>query len=69
VPDIRVLGPLRRGRLWETTAVPEIRAQADRLAAHVAECGDRPEAGTAAARPLPPAAVRGAADTLPCLPL
>jgi uncharacterized NAD(P)/FAD-binding protein YdhS len=69
VPDIRVLGPLRRGRLWETTAVPEIRAQADRLAAHVAECGERPEAGAAAARPLPPVAVRGVADALPCLPL
>jgi uncharacterized NAD(P)/FAD-binding protein YdhS len=28
-----VIGPLRRGGLWETTAVPEIRAQARRLAA------------------------------------
>ncbi|GAB7038550.1 MULTISPECIES: FAD/NAD(P)-binding protein [Catenuloplanes] len=27
-----LLGPLRRGRLWETTAIPEIRAQADALA-------------------------------------
>ena len=28
-----VIGPLRRGGLWETTAVPEIRAQARQLAA------------------------------------
>jgi uncharacterized NAD(P)/FAD-binding protein YdhS len=27
-----LVGPLRRGRLWETTAVPEIRAQVARLA-------------------------------------
>ena len=26
------IGPLRRGELWETTAVPEIRAQAQALA-------------------------------------
>ena len=26
------IGPLRRGELWETTAVPEIRAQAHALA-------------------------------------
>lgn len=32
-PGVYVLGPARRGRLWETTAVPEIRAQAERLAA------------------------------------
>jgi uncharacterized NAD(P)/FAD-binding protein YdhS len=25
------LGPMRRGELWETTAVPDIRAQAARL--------------------------------------
>ena len=31
-PGIHVLGPARRGRLWETTAVPEIRAQAEQLA-------------------------------------
>ena len=29
------LGPLRRGQLWESTAVPEIRAQAQQLAADV----------------------------------
>ncbi|MDI6102340.1 FAD/NAD(P)-binding protein [Actinoplanes sp. NEAU-A12] len=32
-PGLWLVGPLRRGRLWEATAVPEIRAQADRLAA------------------------------------
>ena len=29
------LGPMRKGRLWETTAVPEIRVQAAELAAHL----------------------------------
>lgn len=29
---LRLIGPLRRGAAWETTAVPEIRAQARRLA-------------------------------------
>ncbi|SDU72158.1 hypothetical protein [Gordonia westfalica] len=29
---IRTLGSLRRGELWETTAVPEIRMQAEQLA-------------------------------------
>jgi uncharacterized NAD(P)/FAD-binding protein YdhS len=32
-PDVQLIGPARRGRLWETTAVPEIRAQAESLAA------------------------------------
>lgn len=32
-PGLWLLGPLRKGRLWESTAIPEIRAQADRLAA------------------------------------
>ncbi|GAB7051665.1 FAD/NAD(P)-binding protein [Catenuloplanes indicus] len=31
-PPLWLLGPLRRGRLWETTAIPEIRQQADALA-------------------------------------
>ncbi|MGK5678161.1 FAD/NAD(P)-binding protein [Actinoplanes sp. URMC 104] len=31
-PDRWLIGPLRRGARWETTAVPEIRAQARRLA-------------------------------------
>jgi len=30
------IGPLRRGALWETTAVPEIRTQAAELASHLA---------------------------------
>jgi uncharacterized NAD(P)/FAD-binding protein YdhS len=37
-----VVGPLRRGALWETTAVPELRAQARRLAGELG-----------AARPVP----------------
>jgi uncharacterized NAD(P)/FAD-binding protein YdhS len=34
-PAIYTLGPLRRGELWECTAVPEIRAQADALVKHI----------------------------------
>lgn len=30
-PGLWVVGPLRRGRLWEATAVPEIRRQVERL--------------------------------------
>ena len=30
-----VVGPLRRGRLWETTAIPEIREQSEALAASI----------------------------------
>ena len=29
------IGPTRKGQLWETTAVPEIRQQAEQLAAHI----------------------------------
>jgi uncharacterized NAD(P)/FAD-binding protein YdhS len=36
-PRLWVVGPLRRGALWETTAVPEIRVQARRLAADLSE--------------------------------
>jgi uncharacterized NAD(P)/FAD-binding protein YdhS len=36
------LGPLRKGQLWETTAVPEIRVQAAMLAEHIAlSCAER----------------------------
>ena len=35
-PGLWLVGPLRRGARWETTAVPEIRAQAHRLAADLA---------------------------------
>jgi uncharacterized NAD(P)/FAD-binding protein YdhS len=31
------IGPVRRGALWETTAVPDIRVQCERLALHIAE--------------------------------
>jgi uncharacterized NAD(P)/FAD-binding protein YdhS len=34
-PRLFVLGPLRRGELWETTAVGEIRAQARDVAAQI----------------------------------
>ena len=36
VPRLFAVGPIRRGTLWESTAVPELRAQAERLAAFVA---------------------------------
>ncbi|GAA0429630.1 hypothetical protein Aca07nite_38100 [Actinoplanes capillaceus] len=34
-PGLWLIGPLRRGHLWETTAIPEIRRQADQLATAV----------------------------------
>ncbi len=34
-PPIYVVGPLRRGALWETTAIPEIVAQSDEVARHI----------------------------------
>ncbi len=34
-PPIYVVGPLRRGALWETTAIPEIVAQSDEVAQHI----------------------------------
>jgi uncharacterized NAD(P)/FAD-binding protein YdhS len=36
VPGLHLLGPIMRGRLWESTAVPELRAQAARLAERLA---------------------------------
>lgn len=33
IPDLYAIGPLRRGTLWESTAIPEIRTEAARLAA------------------------------------
>jgi uncharacterized NAD(P)/FAD-binding protein YdhS len=36
-PNIWVVGPLRRGVLWETTAVPEIRGQARDIAEELAQ--------------------------------
>jgi uncharacterized NAD(P)/FAD-binding protein YdhS len=35
-PALYVIGPARKGSLWETIAVPELRAQASDLAAHLA---------------------------------
>jgi uncharacterized NAD(P)/FAD-binding protein YdhS len=35
-PWLRALGPVRRADLWESTAIPEIRAQAVRMAAEIA---------------------------------
>jgi uncharacterized NAD(P)/FAD-binding protein YdhS len=48
-PSARLLlvGPLRKGRLWENTAVPELRREAERTAALVATT---PEAVPAARR-------------------
>ena len=34
-PSLYAIGPLRKGTLWETTAVPEIRKQASELAQHL----------------------------------
>ncbi|GAB1641968.1 FAD/NAD(P)-binding protein [Krasilnikovia sp. MM14-A1259] len=43
-PRLWLLGPLRRGAQWETTAVPEIRAQARALARDLAVAAALPEA-------------------------
>jgi len=40
-PRLWLVGPLRRGARWETTAVPEIRAQARRLALDLAGSASR----------------------------
>ena len=37
VPGLYVVGPPRKGTLWETTAVPEIRGQAAALAQRLPE--------------------------------
>lgn len=37
VPDLHLVGPPRKGTLWESTAIPEIRAQAAQVATAVAE--------------------------------
>ncbi len=50
------LGPPRRGELWETTAIPEIRGQARELAEHLLErLGSRPYVPLRTAVPLMPA--------------
>jgi uncharacterized NAD(P)/FAD-binding protein YdhS len=38
-PNIHYVGPMLRARYWEATAVPELRAHAERLARHLASCG------------------------------
>jgi uncharacterized NAD(P)/FAD-binding protein YdhS len=38
LPGLYTLGPLCSGQFWETTAVPEIRSQAQRLADRIAIC-------------------------------
>jgi uncharacterized NAD(P)/FAD-binding protein YdhS len=40
-PGLWLAGPLRRGRLFEATAVPEIRRQVDRLVAAMAAAARR----------------------------
>jgi uncharacterized NAD(P)/FAD-binding protein YdhS len=60
-PRLRLIGALRRGDLWETTAVPELRAQATAIAAALARelgCG-APQPG--AVEPAPLGAVGGCA--------
>ncbi|HWJ09250.1 MAG TPA: FAD/NAD(P)-binding protein [Nocardioides sp.] len=37
VPNLHLVGPPRKGTLWESTAIPEIRAQAAQVAAAVVE--------------------------------
>jgi len=37
VPGLYVVGPARKGVLWETTAIPEIRTQAASLARRLPE--------------------------------
>ena len=41
-PQVTVIGPPRRGTLFETTAVPELRSQALHIADHIAAAGPAP---------------------------
>jgi uncharacterized NAD(P)/FAD-binding protein YdhS len=41
-PRLLLVGPLRKGRLWENTAVPELRREAERTAALVAAAAELP---------------------------
>jgi uncharacterized NAD(P)/FAD-binding protein YdhS len=41
--DILAIGPLRKGTLWETTAVPEIRVQAQEIAQQIGALADAEE--------------------------
>jgi hydroxyacylglutathione hydrolase len=55
------IGPLRRGSLWETTAVPEIRVQASRLALHLISNIERQTAGFADSKRHVPTVIAQAA--------
>jgi len=46
------IGPLRKGSLWETIAVPEIRGQASRLALHLISSVERQTAASVNTKPL-----------------
>jgi hypothetical protein len=71
------LGALRRGELWESTAIPEIRAQASDVAADVLDAlslsrggSRRPDQSVPAAEPLTPGgAVRRRATDVMGLPI
>lgn len=42
---LRIVGPMRKGALWETTAIPEIRVQVAKLAKEIADAANvRPKA-------------------------
>lgn len=47
-PDLWVVGPMRRGTLWETTAVPDLRTQVADVAAQIMAC----DALTVVTRPM-----------------
>lgn len=57
--DLFCVGPLRKGRLWENTAVPELRVEAARMARRLASLGPR----------LVPAGARSFGLALALLPL
>jgi len=61
---IWTIGPLRRGELWESTAIPEIRVQAAELAQHVLAALPTPGTERRVRDPygLPLTATRGAAE-------
>ncbi len=54
---IYTLGPARRGLLWETTAAPEIRAQARALSIHFCQPGALGSSRADSANPLPGRAI------------
>ncbi|MEO7360909.1 MAG: FAD/NAD(P)-binding protein [Gemmatimonadaceae bacterium] len=44
--NLLLVGPLRKGQLWENTAVPELRVEASQMAAQLAQLGVTTIAGT-----------------------